>query len=295
MELSIQRPICLTISSLSINLSGHLCPTSFLTPTKERQRHITLFTLLQEICRCHNQTSTPTSVSLDFVCAFTYCSSRDFHNQTLTPTSVSLDFEYASTYCSSRDFPHSGTQRFSVPLFQGYMEEDPGMWSTERLQNPTWSEHTCSSCSSSASSTSRQSYGLLAAHSGKCTRQRGLYPTDRLCNRDMYIGQILPIYLESLSGWGTQNQQPYRGLAQVEEEGENRTSFKLCEYWRIEEGAGSKWSKDVRVCNWWQEEKNSEEVSRGRRKTSASENTTDIWGENFHQYGDLASYILKLD
>lgn len=56
-----------------------------------------------------------------------------------------------------------------------------------------------------------------------------------------------------------------------------RVKIKLCDYWGIKEGAGSKWSKDVPVCNRWQEEKNSEEVSRGRRKTSASENSTDIW------------------
>lgn len=117
------------------------------------------------------------------------------------------------------------------------------------LQNPTWSEHTCSSCSSSASSTSRQSYGLLAAHSGKCTRQRGLYQTHRLCNRDMYRGQILPIYSESLSGWGTQNQP--EGWHKLKK----RVKIKLCDYWGIKEGAGSKWRKDVPVCNWWQEEK----------------------------------------
>lgn len=106
MELSILRP-----NMFDSIFTIHEFVGSAMFPLVFSQRHIRLFTLLQEICRRHNQTLSPTSVSLDFVCA--------------------------STYCSSRDFPHSGTQRLPVPLMQGYMEEDPGMWSTKRLQNPT--------------------------------------------------------------------------------------------------------------------------------------------------------------
>lgn len=96
-------------------------------------------------------------------------------------------------------------------------------------------------------------------------------------------GRLSPIYLESLPDWGTQNHQPSKVLAQqVEKEGENCTFFNLWNYWRIQGGAATKWSKDVALCSWWQEEKNGEEVSRGRRKTSTSENSTDIWGEKLH-------------
>ena len=46
------------------------------------------------------------------------------------------------------------------------------------------------------------------------TRQKGLYQTHRLCDRDLYRRQIFTTNLEPLPDRETQNQQPSRGLAQ---------------------------------------------------------------------------------
>ena len=77
------------------------------------------------------------------------------------------------TQCYSIDVPSSITQRRHVPLLQSHMEEDSRVWPSEKLQRPTRCQRTCSSCCSSTTPTTRQSWKLLATH----TRQGRLYQT----------------------------------------------------------------------------------------------------------------------
>ena len=189
----------------------------------------------------------------------------------------------------SGDLPSSRTLRMPVPLLKSHMEEDSRVWPPERLQRPTRCQQTGSTCSSSTTPTTRQSWRLLATHTRRCTRQRRLYQTHRLCNGDLDRRQIPTTNLEPL-----QNQQLSRGLAQQTlEESEDGSYKHLQDHRRIQEREGSNWSQDGTELNSWLKEKTYEEVPWYRRTTTASENQTDIRGKELHPIRRLS--ILHLE
>ena len=107
------------------------------------------------------------------------------HNQIFSLISVIFDFE-----CASRNATVETFQAAEIKGLQSHMEEDSRVWPPERLQRPTRCQQTGSSCSSSTTLTNRQSWGQLAIRIRKCTRQRKLYQTHRLCYRDLDRRQI---------------------------------------------------------------------------------------------------------
>lgn len=109
-------------------------------------------------------------------------------------------------------------------------------------------------------------------------------------------GRLSPIYLESLPDWGTQNHQPSKVLAQqVEKEGENCTFFNLWDYWRIQGGADTKWSKDVGYAAGGKRRKTVKKYQEVEERLQRLKTQLTSGVKNSIQYGDSAFYILKLD
>lgn len=132
----------------------------------KRDTYIRLFNLLQEICRRHNQTLSPTSVSLDFECA-----SRNTVVETFPSAELkSCLFHYCKAIWKK-------TQEWGLLIdYKDLQEENILVRRATALPLPPLDKG--------------EDYWLHTRENAP--RQRGLCQTDILCNKDMDRRQIIP-------------------------------------------------------------------------------------------------------